>query len=300
MSAGVPAGGKPRIGVVIPTFNCRHVIMGAIDSLRAQTYPNVHIIIADDGSTDDTESLLAPLATGDDFTYIKIPNRGVSAARNTGIRATDDPLVAFLDADDTLEPDALRSLAAALENDAGASFASADVLRVYPEHSELRVGAPSPGDPLQAILERNYVEGGGLFRRPALVEAGLFDESMRACEDWDLYIRLIERGFLSTYVPGASYRYVMRGDSITRNELALVRSFEHLIRKHHAPRARTGHPVFRRLYAHHLWKIARMYFYVLHMRGKALSCVLEALVNDPVPQRLKRHQLVAPQPPRSA
>jgi glycosyltransferase involved in cell wall biosynthesis len=264
--------------------------------VRRQTWTNWRIIVVDDGSTDDTAALLAPSAERGEITFLRLPNRGVSAARNSGIRAVDCPLIAFLDADDTLDPDALRTLAEGLEAAPNAAFAIADVLRVYTDHSELRVGAPPPGDPRRAILERNFVEGGGLFKRSALLEVGLFDETLRAVEDWELYIRLIVRGFVPTYVAGPSYHYIVRPDSITRNQLLLVQSYERVIRMHHAPLARSGDRVFRHIYAHHLWKIARTYFYVLHMRLKALSCVLEALANDPVPQRLRRRRPVPPGP----
>jgi glycosyltransferase involved in cell wall biosynthesis len=290
--SGLPES-APVIGVVIPTYNCAGQIPAALESLRRQTWPHLRIIVVDDGSTDGTEALLAPLAARGELVYLRLANGGPSRARNHGIRAAECPLIAFLDADDTLDPDALRPMAEALAASPRAAFAIGDVLRVYPDRSELRLGSPPPGSPWRAILERNFVEGGGVFRREALLEVGLFDESYRAFEDWDLYIRLIARGLEPVYVPGPSYNYILRGDSITRDERVLVASYERLVRQHHAPLARKGDRVFRRIYAVHLWKIARTYFYKLRMPLKALQCVVEALLNDPVPQRLRRRQLAA-------
>jgi glycosyltransferase involved in cell wall biosynthesis len=289
MNAGGDAVDRePTIGVVIPTYNCARLILTAIESVREQTWTRWRIVVVDDGSTDDTAEVLAPLVARGEITFLRFPNRGPSAARNSGILALDCPLIAFLDADDTLDPDALRAMALALEAVPHAAFAIADVLRVYQDRSELRTGCPPPGDSRTAILERNFVEGGGLFRRQALIDVGLFEESLRAVEDWDLYIRLILRGFEPTYVAGPLYRYVMRADSITRDVRSLVAAYEVVIRHHHGALARRGDRAARHLYAYHLWRIGREYFYKAGMRVKAAACLLEALRYDRSPQRLRR------------
>jgi glycosyltransferase involved in cell wall biosynthesis len=222
------------------------------------------------------------------LTFLRGRYGGPSAARNAGVRATAADLIAFLDADDELEPDALRLMVAALESTPGADFCITDVVRVYPDHEELRCGRPPEGDPLLAILRDNFIQGGGLFRRQDLLDAGLFDESLRIFEDWELYIRLIERGLRPAYVAGPWYRYVLRADSITRDRAAIVEAKRRVLERHHRRLMRAGRPGVRTIYADQMWWLARMHHDHLHRPGAALRCLLEGLRYDPAPWRILR------------
>jgi glycosyltransferase involved in cell wall biosynthesis len=285
---GPDPGAGPRVCVIIPTYDCASLIPAAIASVQAQTWPGTRIIVVDDGSTDDTVSLLAPRESRGELTLLRVSHGGPAAARNAGIRATADDFIAFLDADDTLEPDGLRVMVAALQAAPAAGFCITDVARVYPDHMELRSGRPPAGDLFQAILRGNFVQGGGLFRRQALLEAGLFDESLHILEDWELYIRLLGGGFQPVYVAGAWYRYVVRGDSLTRDPAGIAESKQRILRRHHKRMADEGAPGLRAIYAEQMWWLARMYFDQLRQPGTALRCVLEALRYDPDPRRLFR------------
>src|SRR5262245_48080665 len=90
------------VTAVIPTYNYGRFVTAAVDSALAQTYPHVEIIVADDGSRDDTRARLA--AYGDKVRYLYQDNQGVSAARNTAIRAARGDYYAFLDSDDRWHP----------------------------------------------------------------------------------------------------------------------------------------------------------------------------------------------------
>jgi glycosyltransferase involved in cell wall biosynthesis len=287
-AVGLRAGGGPSVGVVIATYNCADCILTAVASIREQTLPGARIIVVDDASTDETASLLAPLAARGELTYLRVSHRGSGGARNAGIRATDDELIAFLDADDTFEPDALRVMVAALQAAPGAGFCITDVARVYPDRTEVRSGRPPEGDLLLALLRENFVQGNNLFRRQALLDAGLFDESFLKLEDWELYIRLLARGIRPVYVEGAWYRYVMRGGSLTRDLSGIVEAKRQLLRKHHKRMADEGVPGLRAIYADQLWWMARMYFGPLRRRGAALRCLLEGVRYDPAPGRILR------------
>ena len=287
-SQGPRAGSGPSVCVVIATYNCADCILVAIASVRAQTWPGARIIVVDDASTDETASLLAPLEARGELTYLRVAHRGCGAARNAGIRATDDELIAFLDADDTFEPDALRVMVGALQASPEAGFCITDVARVYPDRTELRSGRPPEGDLLLALLRKNFIQGNNLFRRQALLDAGVFDESFQYLEDWELYIRLLVRGIRPVYVEGAWYRYVMRADSLTRNLTGIVESKRQLLKKHHKRMADEGVPGLRAIYADQLWWLARMYYGPLHRRGAALLCLLEGVRYDPAPGRILR------------
>src|SRR5688572_5767710 len=92
----------PLVSVVIPTYNYGHLVAEAVDSALAQTYPAVEVLVVDDGSTDDTWDRLARY--GDRIRCVRQANAGLSAARNTGIRAAHGEYVALLDSDDAFHP----------------------------------------------------------------------------------------------------------------------------------------------------------------------------------------------------
>lgn len=96
---------NPLVSVTIPTFNRAKVIGETLESVLAQTYSPIEIIVVDDGSTDDTEAVVAPYL--DRIRYIRQPNGGLAVARNTGFAAGTGELVAWLDSDDTWNPEKL-------------------------------------------------------------------------------------------------------------------------------------------------------------------------------------------------
>ena len=92
------------VSVIIPTFNRARKVVRAVTSVLSQTYADLEVLVVDDASTDDTASALAPFS-GRIATFAHASNRGVSAARNTGIRKSSGPLIAFLDSDDYWLPE---------------------------------------------------------------------------------------------------------------------------------------------------------------------------------------------------
>ena len=89
----------------MPAYNHAHYLAEAIESVLAQTYTDIEIIVIDDGSTDNTKKVLAPYIKGGKIRYIYQENRGLSAARNTGLKAAQGMYIKFLDSDDFLYPE---------------------------------------------------------------------------------------------------------------------------------------------------------------------------------------------------
>ena len=187
------------ISVVIPTYNRRAEVLEAIASVLAQTLEVSEIIVIDDGSTDDTEEHVARLEAP--VRYIRTKNQGVSAARNHGIQQSKSDWIAFLDSDDEWHPEKLARQVACIdktgssvcftgcEDEAGKRLDDMAVM-----DPELVLGESKcypPTDPRFFLHARHPFIQSALIKKDALLEAGLFDESLRVAEDTKLIYRLV-------------------------------------------------------------------------------------------------------------
>lgn len=181
------------VSVVIPTFNRALKVCRAVSSVLLQTFRDFDLIVVDDGSTDDTRQKLNQFR--DRITLIQHPgNLGVSAARNSGIRASSAPLVAFLDSDDYWLPKKLETQVAFFRENPGAVACQTEEMwirsgrRVNPCNRHLK---PS-GHIFIPSLKRCLVSPSAvMLKRHLLEEVGLFDEDLPACEDYDLWLRVL-------------------------------------------------------------------------------------------------------------
>jgi glycosyltransferase involved in cell wall biosynthesis len=129
------------VSVIIPTFNRAHTLHRAIDSVTDQTQKNLEIIIVDDGSTDDTPSIVAEYTDCEDWlTYVRLPsNMGAQGARMEGVRLSRGRYVVFLDSDDALVPDSiLERLDSLAKSGFGDAVVYGDVIAASPAHSIVR------------------------------------------------------------------------------------------------------------------------------------------------------------------
>jgi Glycosyl transferase family 2 len=187
----MPPSPEPRVSVIIPNYNHARYLGDAIRSVLAQTRPSHEVIVVDDGSTDESRTVAGEYASS--ITYIYQSNAGLSAARNTGIRQSSGSLIAVLDADDMYEPDYLRVLVSALEQEPDAGGIYCGYRFVDHENRALPQVESRPIDPgglHAALLDGNFlVPESVVLRRGVYEQVGLFDESLRACEDWDVWLR---------------------------------------------------------------------------------------------------------------
>ena len=196
-AADLPTLADADVSVVIPTYDSAAVLTDAIDSVLAQTRPADEIIVVDDGSTDDTAQVCK--AYGDRIRCIRQENQGASVARNTGIAAACGNWLAFLDADDTWEPQKLALQLDALAQHPEADFAVTAALVWSPDdrtYYQYRWDGPIEPDTMRAeLLVRNIFTGicsSLLVRREALESVGCFAPG-KASEDRRLAIDLLER-----------------------------------------------------------------------------------------------------------
>lgn len=180
------------VSVIIPNYNHAHYVGEAIQSVLHQTYRNVEIIVVDDGSTDESQEVIASF--GNHVHYIWQENRGLSAARNRGIAAAKGAYIALLDADDMYEPTFLATLIAALHTTADASGIYCGYQFV--DHNncllpQLEARTVPDGQLYQALVDGNFlVPESILVRRECYANVAPFDEALRACEDWDMWLTI--------------------------------------------------------------------------------------------------------------
>jgi len=180
------------VSVVIPTFNRAQKVVRAISSVLSQTFTDVEIIVVDDGSTDGTKKEVEQFE--DLVTYVAhSSNLGVSAARNTGIKRSGAPLIAFLDSDDHWLPEKLAVQVCFFDEHPEAVACQTEELwirngrRVNPMKKHLK---PS-GDIFEPSLKLCLVSPSAvMLKRSLLDEVGFFDEDLPVCEDYDLWLRI--------------------------------------------------------------------------------------------------------------
>lgn len=203
-----------KISTIVPAFNCEPFLRRAVESLLATRYPNLEIVIVDDGSEDGTLSLARTLQAESPWaiqvlTHAGGANRGVSASRNLGLEASQGELIAFLDADDFVYPWRFDSAVAQLANDCGIDGVHqvSQVVFSDDESSEKWWGGGytlfgfTSAVPEQSILQ-TLLKGGCwatsaiLVRRRLLAVTGGFHESLKTCEDCHLWFRMAACGRL--------------------------------------------------------------------------------------------------------
>jgi glycosyltransferase involved in cell wall biosynthesis len=200
-------GTAPVVDAIITCHNYGRFLGEAIDSVLAQSYPDIEIVVVDDGSTDDTAEVAARYADRG-VRYVRRSHGGAGPARNTGLRATSAPLIAFLDADDAWLTHRVAAEVAHLERHpevalvAAHAFACDEAMRPSSVVHALR--GPASGMVLDALLVHNVVlnPSSVLVRRSALEAVGGFSE-IPLGQDWDTWIEIAKHfpiGFIDEVV----------------------------------------------------------------------------------------------------
>lgn len=188
-----------RIAVIIPVYRA-HYLAECLASVVAQTRRADEIIVVDDGSPDGEVVQRAVRQFGDRVTLLRQENLGAGAARNRGILSTDAELIAFLDADDVWAQPFLEKQVARLTASPELTlvYANAQLIGDGPLRGLLFMDrAPSCGAvTVEALLSQRctVITSSVVARRQAIVDAGLFDESLRRGQDFDMWVRLAAGG----------------------------------------------------------------------------------------------------------
>lgn len=223
----------PLVSVVIPAYNAARTLAQALDSVRAQTYPNIEIIVVNDGSTDTTAEVLR--AYGENLRSINQANGGLPKARNVGCQSARGEYIALMDADDLCAPEriaiqveVMRSFPEVVlcssdfaafnqhglvANSHGAKYysmisaAKNGLSSLYPERREIEIDAHTQqasfvdlhiGKIYGELVHGNFVHPPTvMFRRRALETAGMFDETLRYTCDWEWMVRVARVGLFA-------------------------------------------------------------------------------------------------------
>lgn len=189
----------PRISVVIPAYNVADFIAETLDSVIAQRYREHEIIIINDGSP-DTEKFERAINTRlEEIVYIKQPNAGAGAARNTAIEHARGEIIAFLDGDDIWLPEYLASQYVFMQRH-GYDMVYCDAVLFglnSPYRRTFMETAPSEGEAnFESILDLrcNVITSGTLARKQAIIDAGMFETERVRAHDFVLWLRMAKRG----------------------------------------------------------------------------------------------------------
>ena len=182
---------SPTVSVIIPTYNRSHLVTEAVDSVLGQSYTDFELLVVDDGSTDASTARLAKY--GDRLHLYHQENRGASAARNAGIRHAQGRYISFLDSDDLWLKGKLRAQMDLVGRDPGVKVCYTEEIwirrgvRVNPKKKHRKYS----GWILENMLPLCIVSlSSVLIAREVFDRVGLFDESLPACEDYDLWLRI--------------------------------------------------------------------------------------------------------------
>lgn len=182
------------VSVIIPTHNRANLLRQTIDSVLAQSYPWVEIIVVDDQSTDDTAGLLK--SYGEKVQYLWQEHRDVSAARNAGLAIAKGEFINFIDDDDLMLPEKLTLQVARFNQNPKLGLVHCGGYYIDRDNQQIERATFLPNISLKNIVVINPIWTGALLiHRRCLEDVGGFDEELSSGEDWDLWLKILLAGY---------------------------------------------------------------------------------------------------------
>lgn len=225
---------SPRVSVIIPTYRHRNFVLDTLESVFAQSFSDYEVIVVDDGSPDDTASILEPFASSGRIRLVRQANQGQAAARNTGLREARGEYVAYLDDDDLWPKDRLARHVALLDGLPDAVLVYGPCLKLHDNRLLPGPDGPHPSGRMRDALLRQYCltsPGQATIRMAAVRAIGGFDVTLWGVDDWDLYLRLSDKGEFFFSDEQALFYRVHQGNA-SQDALRHARSAWRAYRKH--------------------------------------------------------------------
>ena len=225
------------VSVIIPSYKTAGLIAACLDSVFAQTYKDFEAIVVNDGSPDtaELEKVLAPYM--DRIVYLKQENKRAAGARNNAIRHARGEFVAFLDSDDTWMPDHLASQMRLFAADPllGLTYSNGWV-GLPGEEREFMERCPSSGEATfgSLLVERCQIPISTVVaRKQAIVKAGMFDEKLARCDDYDMWVRTAFHGAKIAYTRKLQARMpVGRPGSLSQSRAKMAEGYSTILEKY--------------------------------------------------------------------
>jgi len=208
----------PLITIIIPCYNGADFVGATLESVLQQTHEHLQIVVVDDGSTDESASVIQSFAD-QRIEYIYQENQGLSAARNTGIRHTKGQFVNFLDADDLFLPEKLQLQLEFLQQHPAYGLVAEGFIRCDERGEHLYTSMDEEGEiPLQnLIVKGQFPVQTPLIRKTWIDKTGFFDTGLKAAEDWDFYCRMALEGCRMYRLRQANSAYRILDNAMTTN-----------------------------------------------------------------------------------
>lgn len=220
----------PRVSIIIPAYNPGDLIDVAAESVIGQTYEDWELVIVDDGGSEDLSRLSEKHPA---IRVIRQPNRGTSAARNTGVLRSSGELIAFLDQDDFWLSSKLMRQVEAMDNDKSIGLCYTNFFIVDDRNGTSTKGYSSPMTSYVDLLEKN---GGPclstvLVRRDCLMVSGLFDPFYPGIQDYDLFLK-IAAFYPLKYLPSCEVSYRLHGGNVSGDYKLIYNEIVNVAEKH--------------------------------------------------------------------
>ena len=225
------------VAAILTTYNDAEFLREALSSVFAQQHPPDEVLVVDDGSTVDPVPIVAAFAGA---VLIHKANGGLASARNTGLRRVSSQFVLFLDADDRLKPNAITAGLSCFAHSPAAAMVYGGHTRIGRDGVQLGedIYSPASDDPYADLLAGNRIgmHATVLYRRAILAALGGFDEGLRRCEDYDVYLRLAQQHLVASHGEiVAEYRW--HGQNMSRDTRPML---EAALAVHDRHREQTG------------------------------------------------------------
>ena len=208
------------VSVIIPCYKDSTTLGRAIGSVIGQSYSPIEIIVVNDCSP-ETELIEACLTRYPDVRYLRNSiNVGLAKARNNGIAMANGEIIALLDADDEYHQDKIALQIEALEDN---TVVTCGLVNIYPDgHQERSIKSPRLISRASELLYRNNLNGAGLLApKDLILKYGGYDATMRSCEDFDLWLRLLSSGIKVKDIGLPLYLYYFNPAGLSKNIISI-------------------------------------------------------------------------------
>ncbi len=282
------------VSVIVPTYNRASLIVDALNSIYKQSYRPLEIIVVDDGSTDDTETVVQNWIDECNqdkdlcVRYIYQENKGGNPARNQGIKESSGDFVAFLDSDDLWHLDKIEKQMAVFENDRDIGGVYCGLQQVLIHEKEQLIETASPrdypsGDLIQQMLIHDVTAPTSTYiiRSQVFEQVGVFDEDLLARQDWDMWIRLASYTKIGV-VPEILVDYRVHGGIRTAsNPQKEIDAYKTIVKKYAHLRKQCPFNVRQAAKASFYRRIGRVYFHHQISIVQAFKYQILAIINWP-------------------